>query len=307
MTWEPARTRVIVNPRAAGGRVQKHWAATEAMLRSHLGDVSFVQTRSATDAPVLARQALDDGMHTVLAVGGDGTLGAVASALVNTDAHFGILPAGTGGDFRRLFPFGATLESAAAALPTLRSVRTDVGRAEFIADDGTPGVSYFLNLSGCGVAGLVDRYVNRSRRLLGGSVTFAIATLRAVSAYTPMRVRVVVDDHDFGVFFTSTVIVANGQYAGGGMRFAPRAELDDGLLDVVILPQAGLVRAVRDLPKLYAGTHLDWNDVQWFRGRQVKLVPQSGDSFMDIDGESPGSAPATFDVIPGALNMLRGL
>ena len=305
MTWNPAKVRVIVNPRADGGRVQKRWNELQPELTRRLGDVSFAFTSGPHDSDTQVDAALQDGCDTIIAMGGDGTLGAVASAVSYAGATFGILPAGTGGDFRRQFSWGSNALTAAAALPGLQPVPTDMGRVQCIDDAGNPWEGRFLNLASAGVSGLVDRYVNRSRRLLGGSLTFAVATVRAISAFTPMRVQLTLDGHDLGEFPSSTVIVANGQFAGGGMRFAPRAILDDGLLDVVVLPPAGLWQTLANARSLYRGSHVDRKDVNWFRGRRLQLNPLQGDSWIDIDGEAPGQGPATFSVQPGALRMLR--
>lgn len=305
MTWNPEKVRVIVNPHAAGGRVQKKWYQLEPALRKRLGDVSFAFTSGPTNVDEQVDAAMQAGCDTILAMGGDGTLGAIASAVCVTDAAFGILPAGTGGDFRRQFPWAKDALTAAAALPSLQRIPTDMGVVECIDDAGNPWRGQFLNLASAGVSGLVDRYVNRSERLLGGSVTFAVATLRAIANFRPMRAQLILDGHDLGEFPASTVIVANGQYAGGGMRFAPRANIDDGLLDVVVLPPASLRETIANAPSLYRGSHIDRKDVNWFRGRRLQLNPLQGDSWIDIDGEAPGQGPATFSVKPGALQMLR--
>jgi len=305
MSWNPTRVRVIVNPRADGGRVHKHWPTLQPELTRRMGDVSFAFTSGPYDADTQVDAALQAGCEVIVAMGGDGTLGAVASAVSAAGATFGILPAGTGGDFRRQFAWGTSVLTAAAALPGLQPVPTDMGVVRCIDDSGNPWEGRFLNLASAGVSGLVDRYVNRSRRLLGGSLTFAVATLRAIAAFQPMRVQLTLDGHDLGEFSSSTVIVANGQFAGGGMRFAPRAILDDGLLDVVVLPPTGLWQTVVNARSLYRGTHVDRKDVNWFRGRRLQLNPLEGDSWIDMDGEAPGQGPATFSVQPGALRMLR--
>jgi diacylglycerol kinase (ATP) len=305
MTWNPTKVRVIVNPNADGGRVQKRWRDLQPELTRRLGNVSFAFTTGPQDADVQVDDALQAGCDTILAMGGDGTLGAVASAVSKTGSTFGILPAGTGGDFRRQFPWATDALTAAAALPGLTRTPTDMGLVSCIDDAGNPWEGRFLNLASAGVSGLVDRYVNRSRRLLGGSLTFAVATLRAISVFTPMRAQLILDGHDLGEFPASTVIVANGQYAGGGMRFAPRAVLDDGLLDVVVLPPATLGQTLMNARSLYRGSHVDRKDVNWFRGRQLQLNPLHGDSWIDIDGEAPGQGPATFSVQSAALQMLR--
>ncbi len=296
---------MVVNPAAAGGRVGRRWVALELHLKARLGPVRFVHTAGPGDATRIAREAALDGADAVLAIGGDGTLGAVAAGLAGTETALGVLPAGTGGDFSRDLPHARSLLDAAESLPRAGWRLIDVGRVTCRGDDGAPWEGTFLNVAAAGINGLVDRLVNTSGRWLGGPASFTLATLRAHRRYRPACVRLRLDGEDLGAHTVSSVVVANGRFAGGGMCFAPEAKLDDGLLDVVTLPALSLARGVGLMADLRRGTHLRREDVRAWRGKRLEVeLEGEAPAWMDVDGEAPGVAPASFEVWPGALRLL---
>lgn len=307
------RTTLIVNPAAAGGRVGARWADVERTLRGSLGECAFVVSQTRGDIPALVQRALDGGAETLVSLGGDGTHGEVLGGLMaarggaSSRPRFGVLHAGTGGDFARMLVAGAgaSLEVSARALLTAESAAIDVGSIDYVGDDGAPASRYFLNLASVGVSGRVARLVNGSSKRLGGRLTFFLATLRALWGYEPARVRLTIDGEDLGEHAIATVTVCNGRFAGGGMMFAPSARLADGLLDVVLIRPSSLLRAALDSRALYRGTHVHSPRVACWRGREIVIEPVGREpALVDIDGESPGRAPAHFRAHPGAVEVL---
>ncbi|MEI7893659.1 MAG: diacylglycerol kinase family protein [Myxococcales bacterium] len=307
---DPRRTTIIANPAAAGGRVGARWSDIEKRLRAHLGECAFRVSRRRGDISALVRSAIDSGADTILSLGGDGTHGEVLGGIMAASGgrvRLGILPAGTGGDFARMLVTGpaASLDDAAGALCVSPSAAIDVGSIEYTDDGGQPASRYFLNLASVGISGLVDRLVNASSKRLGGHLSFLFGTARALRTYRPVEARIVVDGHSVGDYVISTVTVCNGRYAGGGMIFAPDARLADGLLDVILIRHGPLLRSLVDSRKLYYGTHVRSSRVSCWRGREVEVVPVGAElALVDIDGDSPGRAPARFRVHPGAVDLI---
>lgn len=302
MVWNPERVVAIVNPAAAGGKVGRNWPRFETQLIERLGPVRFVHTQAQGDATRLAQDAVQDGAEVVLSLGGDGTHGEVAAGLHAAGGlpTMGILPAGTGGDFRRVLSHGQDLLTSAAALPTASATTIDLGKVRYGDTE-----RIFLNLAGFGMSGQVDRLVNASSKRLGGRLTFLWCTIKALLRFRPPTVRLFVDDVDQGAHRIFTVIVANARYAGGGMHFAPNARLDDGLFDIIMLPKRPIWRALPAVPRLYSGTYLDAPDVLHWRGKRLRVELESGrPAPLDIDGESPGEVPARFEICPGAIRLL---
>lgn len=306
MAWNPERVVAVVNPAAAGGKVGRQWDTLQEALIERLGPIQFRLTTAPGDGHRLAREAVENGAEVVLSLGGDGTHGEVAAGLNAAGGlpTLGILPAGTGGDFRRVLAHGHDLLSSAAALPTASATTIDLGRVDYGAG---PDAAHrvFLNLAGLGMSGQVDRYVNASSKRLGGRLTFLWCTLKALLRFRPPRVRLIVDGTDRGAHRIFTVIVANGRYAGGGMHFAPDARLDDGLFDVIVIPKRPLHRAIWAVPGLYSGRYLQASDVHVWRAKDLRVERlDDRPALLDIDGESPGAAPARFTILPGAIRLL---
>jgi YegS/Rv2252/BmrU family lipid kinase len=289
-------TFVIANPAAAAGRVGRERADLRRRIDARLGSCRYLETTRSGDGGPLARQAIDAGATRVLSLGGDGTHNEVASGVLDhpggAEVTFGILPAGTGGDLRRTLGV-FTLDEALAAIAERPSRRIDVGKATFV-DDGGPRERWFANLASCGLSGLVDRVVNGSSKRLGGGVSFYLGTLRAMARYRPALVRIHADGRDLGEHAISVVVAGNGRFAGGGMEFCPGARLDDGLLDVLVIPHVGLLASIVRTPHLYRGTLGQIPGVVQLRAAEVSIETIENHAFLDLDGESPGAAPVVF-------------
>jgi diacylglycerol kinase family enzyme len=185
----------------------------------------------------------------------------------------------------------------------------DVGRLDYTGPDGKGGgVRYFLNIASFGLSGVTDRYANQSKKRFGGKISFFAATARAMLAYDNQRVRLIFDEKpaDAVDMTISTVAVANGRYFGGGMFIAPDAELDDGFFDVVALGDMGMSDFVFKSRRLYDGSHLTMDKVSHRRAKVVRAEPASpGQKVeLDVDGETPGVLPATFRIVPRAIDLI---
>ena len=198
---------VIVNPHSAGGQTRTRWPRLEGPIREALGHVHTVFTERAGHATELARAALRDGADLVIALGGDGTLNEVVNGffqpgaggqqeVVRPGAAFAVLPAGTGGDFPRTTGIPRGLAESAHAIAAARPRPVDVGRLTYLDHEGRTAVRHFINVASFGLGGLVDRYVNRSGKALGGKVSFYLASLRATLAWRNARVRITIDDRE---------------------------------------------------------------------------------------------------------------
>lgn len=308
--WDAAQTVVVVNPNAAGGRVGKQWGDLERELRIRLGGVRFLLTERTGHATELARAAVTDGAAVVLSMGGDGTHNEVINGIMQANpapgaVTLGLLPAGTGGDFRRMCISNADALTAASALPDAQSQPIDVGSLSFHTDAGVPAQRYFINIASFGIGGLVDRYANQSRKRLGGKATFYLATLKALAAYSPATVRVSIDGQDMGEHVITNVMVCNGRFAGGGMMFAPDARLGDGQFDVVFFQHKSALNTLAMSRSIYIGEHVNNPLVTVHRGSSIKAeILTEAAAYLDIDGEAPGILPAEFHMHHHAIRLL---
>jgi len=301
----------IVNPRSGNGATGRLWRGLASRMRREVGDFGELFTTRPQEATLLARHALRDGADVVVAVGGDGTLNEVANGFfdegarpVRDGAALGLFPRGTGSDFLRTLGFrDAGPEAIAARLREGRSRRIDVGRVRYVADDGSEASRIFVNVASFGSSGLVDRYVNRSSKVLGGKASFTLGALRGLLAYSDRRCRVRFDDGPWEEHDVTCLAAANGRFFGGGMMVAPDAKLDDGLLDVTLWSGFGLADFVRHRAKIYDGRHTRLKGTTVRRARKVEAVCVD-ECLLDVDGEAPGRLPATIDLLPGALSIV---
>jgi YegS/Rv2252/BmrU family lipid kinase len=302
------RTLVIVNPSSRGGATGRRWGAVQRRLEAALGTLEVEWTRGPRDAERIAREGVRAGVERLVVAGGDGTLGEVVTGLLGAGlgsyAEIGLLPLGTGGDFVRTPGIPRDLEGAIAALVAGKARRVDAGRLGFLDRSGREATLGFVNAASLGVSGLVVELVNRAPKALGGRFSFLIGTLRALARYRcqPVTLRL-----DGDCVFEGPLVLAaaaNGRCFGGGMRVAPQACLDDGLLDLVVVPELPRLRLLAELPRLYRGTHLQGPPAQLHRGRVLEAEAAAGSVWIEVDGEPVGTLPARVEILPGALSLI---
>jgi YegS/Rv2252/BmrU family lipid kinase len=295
----------VVNPAAANGSTGRRWPEI-ARRAADLGLVgnALLSERPGQIADLVERATLD-GAHLVVAVGGDGTVNEAVNGLMRVDAErrpeLATVARGTGKDFARSFRIPTSVDGALAVARD-GAVRTvDVGRAAYVAWDGSPGESYFANFAGAGISGAVAARANTSSKALGGRVSFLWATTAVFVRWRNSDYVVEVDSRRrTGPMLE--VIAAIGDYLAGGMRLTPEADPADGLFDVILIGDVTKPDFVRTLPRIYRGTHLPHPRAEVLRGRRARIetaVPLP----IALDGEHPGTTPATFEVVPGALQL----
>lgn len=303
----------VVNPRSANGRTRREWPLIEAALEEVYPDLQIVMTRKRGEATELVREALREGHSEIIAVGGDGTINEAVNGFfdedgsIAPDAVFAFVTSGTGGDFRKTFGHKPGHIAAIERLKTAPVHPIDVGRISCVSLAGESVVRYFVNIGSFGLSGVIVDWVNRARiaKLFGGAFAFAFHSARAMLFYRERMVRIRVDGDFDEIASIATVAVANGQYFGGGMRVAPSAIPHDGVFDVIIM--GGGRRAISDLKLLYTGDHIDTPGVRALRGKKIMAAPvaETGGHavLIEVDGESAGRLPATFEILPRALNL----
>lgn len=246
----------------------------------------------------LVAAAVDDGISRFAAVGGDGTAHLLLNAVL---AHewaqpptLAILPAGSGSDFIRTFALPRTLEGGVGLLTTDEVYRCDVGLAV-----GGFGSRYFLNAINFGVVAASAARAERLPRILGG-LRYTTAFWLALGAFTPGPVEVRTERKTITADGL-TVVVANGQFFGGGLNIAPQAAVMDGLLDVEVF--SGPRRnAFGVMPRVIRGLHLRHAAVSTARGADIAVEVPS-DWPVEADGEIIGFGPARVSVVPGAIDF----
>jgi YegS/Rv2252/BmrU family lipid kinase len=282
---------LIVNPSAGRGRAARLLPRVEAALRARGMAFRVERTDSLEHARELARETLASG-EVAAAMGGDGLLGAVAGELRGTDGVLGVLPGGRGNDFARKLGIGTDAERACDVLAAGRE------RAIDVADVG--GRTY-LGIASAGFDSDVQDIANATRVPLGEMI-YVYSMLRALRGWRHADWQVVIDGEKRS-FRGYSVAVANSGVFGGGMYLVPGAELDDGLLDVVLIGQCPKPRYLASMPKVFKGTHTDSEHLTFLRGRDVAF--HADRPFRAYaDGDPIADLPVTITVVPRALKVL---
>ncbi len=245
------KTIVIVNPQAGNGRTEKIWPNIESALEKSIGSFEVLQTTCRGDATDLSRRILAVDTVRIVAVGGDGHLNEVLNGFiendlpVNPEARLSFVMTGTGCDFQRSLGISGKWQNAAAKLKDAKVRKIDVGKVTYTAADKTQKIRYFDNIASFGLSGAVDHCLEHSRlrNYLGGSPLFLWATIKTVFTHPNQSIRFRIDDGPEEEICSRLGLLANGRYFGGAMHAAPEAELDDGLLDLLMLKEISVTSA----------------------------------------------------------------
>jgi len=303
-----ARHLLIVNPRSAGGSTGRKWQKIERELRDRLPPFDTAFTNRHGHATQLAAGAVGR-YEAVVAVGGDGTVSEVVNGLIDERGAVkpgvaaGVIPFGTGADFIRSLNIPRGLEQAAAVLARGQRREIDIGRARFAAFDGTQALRYFMNEAEVGMGAMVCDITNRSSKRLGGAVTYLLAIVAAMLRYRDRPVTFRVDGGPPETVVLNNAWIANGRYSGGGIRSAPWAQLDDGLLDLVRVGHVPFLERVRGLFKLRRGAFVDLSQVDYRTLRSAEVIAETAVP-VEVDGEPVGTLPAAFDLLPSRLPVI---
>jgi YegS/Rv2252/BmrU family lipid kinase len=295
---------LIANPRSGNGQVGRELPEVERQLRALKLDYRIVETDRRGHATDLAREALDGGERFLVAVGGDGTVHEVVNGMIEggrplaDDAVLGVVAAGSGCDFVRTFGLPGDAVRAVRHLAGDNVYELDIIKAEY--DGGGRRLTrYVPNIAEVGLGASVVLRAERLPRRLGRSRYFFGFWL-SVGKYRPAEVTVRADRKEFSGR-ANNVVIANGQFFGGGMKISPRSYPGDGILDVQITtgPKS---EAFTLLPKVYRGEHVPHPHIKEMRGRVIEVscgrpLPIEG------DGEVLGTTPATFTVLPQVLRL----
>ncbi len=312
----PTLPLIIANPQSAGGNTGEKWAGIASDFATHFGAFNVAFTEYKGHAIDLAKRAALDGRKFIIACGGDGTINEVANGIVQsrTSAELGVLPSGTGGDFRRTLSLSRNTATSARALRLGKTGRMDVGCVTFINDDGEEETRYFLGVASFGIsAEIIERVKRESDESLlssvakrfGGKASFAASMLETILTTEKKSVCVQIEEDHERQLTVTNLCVANARYFGGGMKIAPDALLNDGLFDVVTVGDLSSLEILTNAYKLYRGTHFNIERVWFAQASRLQANPakQNEKVGIEIDGELLGRLPAKFEIIPNALSL----
>ncbi|MFP6581431.1 MAG: diacylglycerol kinase family protein [Candidatus Hydrogenedentota bacterium] len=288
------KVRIIANPIAGGGRGKRLAEALRDTLNGNVDAVELVLTKQAGDNEI---EAARPGADCVVAVGGDGSVNEVVNGLVDSDALLAILPAGTANVVARELDIPSDPNVVAKYI---------IAGNHRIMDAGLHGGRRFLLGGGAGLDAAIVHQVSQQRGKKSGLSKWVMPSIRTCLRYTFPQFRVVGDGRILAED-AQYVIVGNCRYSAGVFPATPKAQIDDGLLDVCVLRNLSPLRLLGLLPSVRVGRHIDRDDVLYRQCEHVELIPaDEQDIPLQIDGDPRELLPATFSVEPGAIRVITG-
>jgi len=286
------KAALIVNPIAGQGRIEKNLSKIKNRLEIAGFDLIVYVTEHEGQATRLAERAVEEGIKTVIAAGGDGTVSEVINGLAKKNIKFGLIPAGT-----------ADVFAHEVGIPTHNPLKAcDIiidGKNKQI-DLGKANDKYFVLMAGVGFDAQVVREVKPEAKRLLKDAVYSLTGIKTLLTYKPSLLEIEFDNCSTHGYF---VVIGNARYYAGRFSVTREAKIDDGLLDVCVFTGKTVASFVKYVQGVITGGHLRFSDVSYYRAKEIKIV-SDGPALVQADGEIIGKTPMKFSIAPRALEVL---
>ena len=304
---------IIINPYAGSGKTLPEWEKAARLLDDNGISYKSVKCGGAHRASELAFIAAGQGYRKILAVGGDGSVHDVFRGILSwcessgcppEEFTVGVIPIGSGNDWIR----SLGLKRDVAAM--VRAIR-DGGTAEedVVGVTGSDGsVCYMANIGGVGFDSRVCDIVNRKKeRGLRNRMIYVDALIQTIFGLKPIRVRITSDGKEVFSGEVYSIAMGNGRFSGSGMCQVPMASMDDGAVDMMIVPRVGVLKILRDAPRLFNGTMDRSSSVLFTRGKVLEITPLDAESsaIFEVDGEIEGRLPLRVECTGRRIRVIK--
>ena len=268
-------------------------------------DIDLRYTETGNSAADCVQQAIEKNVFAIIAVGGDGTLSEVIDAVikfgVNSNVLIGLLPKGSGNDFARTLGVSFDPNSLKTGLLNEKYIEADVLKITN-SDSESRNIRYCINIADVGIGGEVAKYLHGKKKLFGASFTYVWATLRAFFVYKKQKMRIKSDQFTWQGDALG-ICMANGKYFGSGLGIAPKAKIDDGKMQIVVLGGISLWDYLLQIWKVKKCIPLKHKHVHYYEAESVQILATK-ETYLDVDGEYNGSATLTCDVHKKAIRLV---
>lgn len=303
--------QVVVNPNACEGKCLKLWNEVSSLLMQknikcvlHLAD-------AAGKGTLIARQLCAEGYRHLMAVGGDGTVNEVVNGIFLSDVDpkevfLSILPLGRGNDWARTHRFSTDDDENVRIFDAGRFIQHDIGVVQTIQDGKELARRYFINIAGFGFDAEVIYDVTHNKPHFLGISVYILSLIRTIFSYRSRPVTIQAPGFQYD---NKTFLMVAGicQYNGGGMRQAPMAVPDDGLLDVVVVPKVSNWTVFKNFKKIFTGEHV--KTIEGIRTCRVDHLEIKAPDLLrsEVEGELLLTGDYRIEVVPQALNVLTNI
>lgn len=314
MTTTKTEWYFIVNPHAGSGKTLSQWIPAEKYLESLGIPYVTAYTSHKRHATQLAFDAAEEGYRKIVAVGGDGSIHEVFNGLMKwcdgtstdpSEFYIGVVPIGSGNDWIKSLHVPHDVSAVVDLIEKGSFGRMDVIKVMSVGGKKT----YMANIGGIGFDSHVCKVVNMQKESgKRGSMIYLNALRLTMLNTKAINVQVVADGKEVFKGLAYSIALGNGRYCGSGMRQTPLATMDDGLIDVTVIPRLPLVRILKQMPKLYDGTLIESRDVVSARCKVLEVIPldETSNDIFELDGEIEGRLPLRIEADGRQINAIKG-
>lgn len=299
------RTHIIINPASAGGRTQRRMHTIVRALSSVLGELPTVHvTQRPLDAMHIAEEVSQNGARFVIIVGGDGTIHEVVNGLFSAGypsmCEIAIVSSGSGRGFGQSLNLPAHFEDQVRCVSNGSRRRVDCGTVSFKTFEGPMRSRYFINECQVGIGAEVVKGVQNGHKILGGRIAFGLGTLQTLFSHRNVMTQVLLDDQTHANEVLTGITIGNGAFMGGGMNLVPGAQVDDGVLDVLLMHGMSILQRLFSFPLIYKGKHAESKFFTLHRTRKI-TIESDKPALVAADGELLGTTPCHIEILPSSL------
>jgi YegS/Rv2252/BmrU family lipid kinase len=303
---------VIVNPNAGRKKGEKDWFIINEYLNNSGLVFESVFTTHKEHAISLSTRFIKKGYRNFIVVGGDGTLNEVVNGILfqknipTLEFLIAMIPVGTGNDWCRMFHIPFKYSEAIDLIKQGTVFTQDIGKVSYL-NSTTPKRRYFINVAGMGYDAEVAARTNKDKeRGKGGPFSYLKNLFSSLLFYKYTDTEIKIEDSPVS-YKNKTFSISVGicKFNGGGMKQLPNALPDDGLLDMTLIKKLGKFTVLKEVKNLYDGSFIKHPKVQTFQGKRF-MIESNPPINLEVDGESLGHSPFTFDIIPSSLRVVIG-
>ena len=309
----------IVNPHAGSGKTMSEWVPAEKKFYKLGIPYTTAYTDHKRHAVTLAYEAAAAGYRKILTVGGDGSLHETYNGIMAwcdengadpAEFTLAVAPIGSGNDWIKSLGVphdpGKVVDMIAGGSFGIM----DVIKLESEKEDGTKGISYMANIGGTGFDSHVCERVNRQKeRGYRNKMIYLNALRLSIAHLKANSLKVYADGREVFSGNCYSIALGNGRYSGSGMLQVPRAEIDDGIMDVTIVPKIPLLSIIKEIPRLFTGNLDESDNVICLKCKTLQIVPMNEGSkdLVELDGEIEGHLPATLSVTGKHIGVIKSV
>ena len=313
---------IVVNVFAASKKAGELWRRAESLLKQEGISYECRYTGDSGNACRIAEDSAREGYRKFVSVGGDGTVHDVLNGIMFfvdspesfsscrevrlEDFYLAVLPMGSGNDWIKSLGIPRDVKNIVGLISSESFGRQDVVKVSLKDESGSPkSVTYMANVGGVGIDADVCRIVNVNKKMgMSGKILYVKALIQCLMHRVPVVARVLCDGEEVyhGKYFS--IAFGIGKYSGGGMRQTSDAVMDDGLLDMTIIPELGALTIAMKAPQLFTGTFSRIKQLVSKRGTKIEVIPDNGRPYVEVDGEVIGTAPVSLEIMGQQINVL---